>query len=115
MTFGVTYKCDLGIMILGTRNTGAIVNIDLTAKDKKPTAAMIDDLLADVRATGSGRTMLVMHPRVKGMLVREFKDRNVQMRPKDSVIDRDLESWGGVPIVLTYNIDDGKEDKVSLE
>ncbi len=119
--YGVRLKSDIGFMITGTRNTAAIVNIDLTPNDADktkpaavPTATMIDDMLADIRSTTSGRTMLVMHPRVKGMLVREFKDKGVQFRPKDKVIDRDLDSWGGVPFVLSHNMDDKKEAKVPL-
>ncbi len=111
--YGVRMKADLGFMITGVRNVGAIVNID-PANDKLPTAMQVDDLLADIRATGSGRTMLFMHERVKGALCRSFKDGRVQMRPADKIVNRDLEAWGRVPFVTTYNMYDGSEELVSL-
>jgi hypothetical protein len=111
--YGVRLKTDLGFMLTGVRNVGAIVNID-PANSKMPTAMQIDDLLADIRATGSGRTMLFMHERVKGALCRSFKDGRVQMRPADKIVDRTLEAWGGVPFVTTYNMYDGSEAAVSL-
>ncbi len=111
--FGVRMKTDLGFMLAGVRNVGAIVNID-PANAKLPTAMQIDDLLADIRATGSGRTVLMMHTRLKGALCRTFKDSRVQMRPADKVIDRTLESWGGVPFLDSYNLYDGTEANVAL-
>jgi len=117
--YGVRLKCDLGIMMTGDRNISAVVNIDpsVGADEKQkavPTAMMIDDMLADIRATSSGRTMLVMHPRVRSMLVREFKDSRVWMRPEDKVINRKLMSWDEVPFVTTYNMKDGDEAKISV-
>lgn len=111
--YGVRMKSDLGFQLTGVRNVGAIVNIDLT-NNKLPTAAMIDDLLADIRATDSGRTLLLMHTRLKGALCRTFKDGRVQMRPADTVINRQLESWGGVPFLTSYNLYDGTEGRVTL-
>lgn len=118
--YGVRLRSGFGYMTIGTRNVGAIVNIDLTrdtdkAKPKAgPTAMMIDDMLADIRSTSTGRTVMVMAAKVKGEIVRGNKDTVIQMRPKDKIIDRDLESWGGVPIVVSYNMEEGTEKKVSL-
>lgn len=111
--YGVRLKADIGFMISGDRNVGAIVNIDI-ANNKLPTAAQIDDLLSDVRATGSGRTMLLMHEDVKNAMCRSFKDVRVQMRPADKNIDRTLEAWGGVPIVTSYNLYRATESNVTL-
>jgi hypothetical protein len=111
--YGVRLKTDLGFMITGVRNVGAIVNIDPTG-NKLPTAMQIDDLLADIRATDSGRTMLLMHSRMKGALCRAFKDSRVQMRPADKIINRDLEGWGGVPFVSSYNLYEGSEANQAL-
>lgn len=111
--YGVRMKTDLGFMITGDRNVGAIVNIDI-ANNKLPTAAQIDDLLSDVRATDSGRTMLLAHRDVVNALCRSFKDGRVQMRPADKNIDRTLESWGGVPFVTSYNLYRATESNVTL-
>jgi hypothetical protein len=106
--YGARLKTDLGFMITGVRNVSVIVNID-PANNHMPTAAQIDDMLADIRATDSGRTMLLMHTRLKGRMCSAFKDSRVQMRPADKVIDRQLDSWGGVPFVTSYNMYDGSE------
>ncbi|KAF0146665.1 MAG: hypothetical protein FD153_12 [Rhodospirillaceae bacterium] len=117
--YGVRFKSDLGFMMTGDRNISAIVNIDPSlGTDKKPkavpTSTMIDDMLADIRATDSGRTMLVMHPRVRSMLMREFKDTRIWLRPEDKVINRKLMAWDDIPFVTTYNMDDAKEAKVTV-
>ncbi|KAF0146565.1 MAG: hypothetical protein FD153_106 [Rhodospirillaceae bacterium] len=117
--YGVRLKCDLGFMMTGDRNISVIVNIDPSAEaDKKPkavpTAMMLDDMLADIRATDSGRTMLVMHHRVRSVLVREFKDTRIWLRPEDKVINRSLMAWDAIPFVTTYNMDDGSEAKVTV-
>lgn len=115
--YGVRMKSDLGFQITGVRNVGAIVNIHLDAVDanqKLPSAMQMDDLLADIRATDSGRTLLLMHTRLKAALCRKYKDSRVQMRPADKVIDRQLEAWGGVPFMTSYNLYDGTEGRVLL-
>lgn len=111
--YGVRLKADIGFMITGVRNVGAIVNIDL-ANNKLPTAMQMDDMLADIRATGSGRTMLLMHTRVKNALCRAFKDDRVELRPADSVINRTLKAWDEVPFVTSYNMYDGTEANQAL-
>lgn len=113
LVYGVRMKCDIGFQMSGVRNIGAIVNID-PANNKLPTATQIDDLISDIRGTDSGRTMLLMHSRMKFALCRAFKDGRVQMRPADKIIDRQLESWGGVPFMTSYNMHDGTESVVAL-
>ncbi|MBE0534020.1 MAG: hypothetical protein IH626_24615 [Rhodospirillales bacterium] len=113
LVYGVRMKCDLGFMVAGTRNVGAIVNIDI-ATGKLPTAMQIDDLLADIRATGSGRTMLFMHERVLSALGRAFKGDQIRLRPADRNIDMAIESWNRVPMVTSYNLYDGSEANVAL-
>lgn len=111
LVYGVRYKMDLGCMIEGDRSVGTIVNI---SEDKLPTATMIDDLLSDIRATDSGRTMLVMHHRVLNRIMDKHKDSKVRMRPEDKNINRQLLSWNGIPIITTYQMADGTEDAVVI-
>ncbi len=113
LSYGVRMKCDLGFQLSGFRNVGAIVNIDFAA-NKLPTDAQIDDLLADIRATGSGRTMLLMHQRVQNWMGRAFKKDRVDMRPADTNITRQVKAWDGVPILTSYNLYDGTEGRVLL-
>lgn len=113
LVYGVRMKCDLGQMLNGVRNVGTIVNIDI-ANNKVPTAMQIDDLLADIRATGSGRTMLFMHQRVKNWIGSAFKDSKVRLRQADTNITTAVESWEGVPMLCSYNLYDGTEGNVAL-
>lgn len=111
--YGIRKKSDLGFQLTGVRNIGAILNIDLT-NNKVPTDVMIDDLLADIRATGSGRTMLLMHQRVQNWMGRAFKKDRIQLRPEDTNITRKVNAWDGVPILSSYNLYDGTEGRVVL-
>lgn len=111
--YGVRMKCDLGMMLTGDRNVASIVNIDL-ANNKLPTEMMIDDLLADIRATDSGRTMLFMHRRVQNWLGRAFKTNRIDWRPADTNITKQVKSWEGVPFLTSYNLYDGTEERVAL-
>ncbi|MBP2290723.1 major capsid protein [Azospirillum rugosum] len=111
--YGVRMKSDLGFQLTGVRNVGTILNIDFAA-NKVPTDSQIDDLLADVRATGSGRTMLLMHQRVKNWMGRAFKKERIQMRPEDKNITRQVDAWDGVPLLTSYNLYDGTEGRVVL-
>lgn len=111
--YGVRMKSDLGFQLTGVRNVGAIVNIDI-ANDKVPTAMQIDDMLADIRASDSGRTMLFMHKRVKNWMGRAFKDGKIQLRQADKNITKDVDAYEGVPILTSYNMYDGAEANVTL-
>jgi hypothetical protein len=111
--YGVRMKCDLGMMLTGDRNVGAIVNIDFAA-DKVPTETQIDDLLADIRATDSGRTMLFMHRRVQNWLGRAFKTNRIDWRPADTNITKQVKAWENVPFLTSYNMYDGTEERVVL-
>jgi hypothetical protein len=111
--YGVRMKCDLGMMLTGDRNISAIVNIDF-GNNKVPTEMMIDDMLADIRATDSGRTMLFMHRRVQNWLGRAFKTNRLELRPADTNITKQVKAWEGVPILTSYNLYDGTEARVAL-
>ena len=111
--YGVRLKSDLGFQLVGVRNVGAVVNIDL-ANSKNPTSTMIDDMLADIRATGSGRTMLFMHKRVLNYLSETYKTQRVRYREADQNVYRKIEAWDDVPIVTSYNMYDATEANVSL-
>lgn len=113
LVYGIRMKCDLGFLLDGVRNVGAIVNIDI-ANNKLPTDMQMDDLLADIRATGSGRTMLLMHQRVMDALGRTYKGDQIQMRPADRNIDMQVNAWHGVPMLPSYNLYDGTEADVAL-
>ncbi len=104
--YGIRLKSYLGWQIVSDRNISAILNVQ---SGNLPTAMQIDDALADIRATNSGSTMLLMHERVKNYLTGNYKDGVMKMVPGDKNIDRFVDSWNGVPIVTSYNFYDGTE------
>lgn len=108
--YGIRLKAYLGWQILGTRCCAAIVNVQ---KNAVPTAMQIDDMLADIRATDSGSTMLVMHPKCRNILG-TFKETKLQMTVGEKTYNQAIMSWNGIPIVTTYNMDDGTEPFITL-
>lgn len=98
--YSVVYRGNFGWMNLDAKRTvSAIVNVD---EKSKPTPAMIDDLLADVRAQ-PGNTMLVTSPRGKIYGINPYKVENVQLANGDTDAKTRIETWGGIPIVTSHN------------
>lgn len=104
--YGMRLKSYLGWQIVSDRNVSVMLNVQ---SDKLPTGMQIDDMLADIRATDSGSTMLLCHVRAKNWLTGTYKDGKIQMRPDDGDIKRLADNWNGVPIVTSYNFYDGTE------
>lgn len=97
--YGLRLKGSLGMQISDPRTCAAILNITPT---NIPTRAMIDDLLADVRAT-PGDTKLFMHVKTKNLL-NQFKQDSMHMRPDDKMISFSWMDWDGIPVVTSYNL-----------
>lgn len=108
--YGIRLKAYLGWQILNKRTCAAIVNIQ---PDKLPTAMQIDDMLADIRATDSGNTMLIMHPKCRNLLG-GFKESKLMMSVGEKNFSQQLMNWNGIPILTTYNMDDGTEPFVTI-
>lgn len=99
--FGVAYRGNFGYQILDARRTcAAIVNIDET---HKPTPAMIDDLLADVRSE-TKNTFLFCSPKAKIYGLNPYKVENIQMASGDMDARTRVETWNGISIVASHNI-----------
>lgn len=108
--FSVTYRGIFGWQLLPKANVcGAIVNIDET---HKPTVTMIDDLLADVRAQ-PGSTYLFCSPKAKIHGINPYKTENVQLANNDTDAKTRVETWNGISIVASHNIN-GKIDNVNV-
>ena len=73
---------------------------------------MIDDMLAQVRAT-SGSTYLFMHERARNLLYR-YKAGALQIVPGGKDMDRQITHWNGIEIVTSYNFKDGTEQVLAL-
>lgn len=102
--FGYTilYRSILGWQMLSAAKTCAVIaNIDET---HAPKIEYIDNMLADVRANPKN-TYLFCSPRAKIYGLNKYKRDNVQMMNADRDAHTYLESWCGIPIITSYNID----------
>ena len=104
LVYGLRLKGYFGYQIANPYTVGAIVNI---SKSKPPTAAMMDDILAEVRAA-PGTTRLFMHEKAKNLL-NEIKGSYLQVSLGDKNMDRRVTHWNGIEIVTSYNFLDGTE------
>ncbi len=109
LVHGIRLKSYLGLQIANKNTVGAIVNV---SKDKLPTEAMIDDLLASVRAV-PGSTHLFMHEKARNLLYR-YKASAMQIVPGGKDLDRQVTHWNGIEIITSYNFQDASEKVVSL-
>ncbi len=99
--YSVTYRGNFGYQMLDAKRTvAAIVNIDET---HKPSADMIDDLLATVRSR-PGTTYLFTSPRGKIYGINPYKVENVQLANNDTEAKTRIETWNGISIVTSHNI-----------
>ena len=109
LVHGVRLKSYLGLQIGNKNSVSSIVNIN---KSKVPTEAMIDDMLATVRAV-PGSTYLFMHERTRNFLFR-YKTSALQIVPGGKDMDRQITHWNGVEIITSYNFHDGTEKLINL-
>ena len=101
--YSVVYRGNFGWQILDAKRTcAAIVNV---TENKAPTEAMIDDLLAEVRAQSSN-TYLFMSPKAKIYAINKYKVEKVQLANADSEYKGLVDYWNGIRIVTSYNIQD---------
>lgn len=108
--YSISYRANFGWQILDPQRTcAAIVNIDET---KRPTAAMIDDMLADVRAR-AGSTYLFCSPKAKIHGINPYKTSNVELANSDTDAKTRVETWNGISIITSHNFND-KIDKVTV-
>lgn len=99
--FAVAYRGNFGYQILDAKRTcAAIVNIDET---HKPTPAMIDDMLADIRSQ-PGNTYIFCGPHAKIHGINPYKVENVELVNGDTDAKTRIETWNGISIVTSHNI-----------
>ena len=109
LVYGIRLKGYFGYQIANPLTVGAIVNI---SKTNPPTAAMLDDIIAEVRGT-TANTRLFMHEKVRNML-NAIKGTALRVSVGDKDMDRRVTHWNGVPVVTSYNFDDGTEKREVL-
>lgn len=103
--YGVALAGRFGWQNLSDKTVAACVNIQL---GKLPTATMIDDLIADVHGDPSD-TMLVCHHKARNLALAPFKEGALRMGVEDKEYNREIDKWNGVPVICTYNLEDGTE------
>lgn len=105
--YAVVYRGNFGWQLLDpSRTVAAIVNID---EEHRPTADMIDDMLAKVRAT-TGNTYIITGPSGRIHGINPHKQEHVHLTNQDKDMQTYLESWMGIPIVMSYNFTDQIEN-----
>ena len=101
--YSVTYRANFGWQILDPKVTcAAIVNVD---ENSKPTAAMIDDMLADVRSQ-PGNTYLFCSPKAKIHGINPYKVQNVSLENSDTDAKTRVETWNGISIIVSHNFNE---------
>lgn len=108
--YSIVYRASFGWQILDAKRTcAAIVNIDET---HAPTATMIDDALADVRAQ-PGSTFLFCGPKAKIYGLNSYKLENIQLANGDVNANTRIETWNGIPIIVSHNFTE-KMNKITV-
>lgn len=108
--YAVAYRANFGWQLLDAKRTvSAIVNID---ENNHPSADQIDDMLADVRAT-QGNTFIFCSPQARIHGINPHKSERVMLTNGDKDMQTYVESWMGIPIIMSYNITD-KVAKVTV-
>ena len=72
----------------------------------------MDKLLIDARA--GQNTFIFCHPAVKAYLGTTCKLEHMSLVVGDTGFSTQIEAWNGVPIVTSFNFDNGTETAVSL-
>ncbi|MDR1397386.1 MAG: hypothetical protein LBJ14_06610 [Desulfarculales bacterium] len=107
--YGQILKAYLGYQILDPRTIHAIVNID---PDHIPSAAMIDDAIAEIRGT-QANTHIIMHVKARNLLNKYKEDRlNIPVGEKN--YSRSIMDWDGIRIETSYNLLAGTETNVTV-
>lgn len=99
--YSITYRANFGWQLLDAKRTcAAIINID---KDHAPTVDMIDEMLADIRAT-PGNTYLFCSPKARIYSVNKYKHELVRMVTSDTEAKTSVDVWNGIPVVASHNM-----------
>ncbi len=115
--YGMRIKSYFGIQLANPKTIAGIVNIDLTedlstttGHKALPSMKQMNDMIANARGTGQN-TVIWCHPKVITALgiykplIMNVQDTNLKMV---------VAMWNDVPIIGSYNWDDGTETKVTV-
>ncbi len=115
LVYGMRLKTYFGLQLANPDYVAAIVNCDIAADTEAartfPTPAMIDSLLVNARA--GQNTFLFCHPSVKSYLGSVCKLDRIALSG-DTGYNTQIDAWNGVPIVTSFNFDNGTEAAAAL-
>jgi hypothetical protein len=118
LVFGQRIKTYIALQLANPRHVASIVNVELTADATTdtgykalPTEAMMRQLIRSVRGT-AGNTFIYCHPAVKDALG-AYKGSALQMTPLNDDHNTVVSMWDGIPIITSYNFNDGTEAVVA--
>lgn len=116
LVYGMRLKTYFGLQLANPDYVSAIVNCDIESDDASartfPTMRQMDKLLIDARA--GQNTFIFCHPAVKAYLGTTCKLEHMSLVAGDTGFSTQIEAWNGVPIVTSFNFDNGTETAVSL-
>ena len=116
LVYGMRLKTYFGLQLANPDYVSAIVNCDIESDDASartfPTMRQMDKLLIDARA--GQNTFIFCHPAVKAYLGTTCKLEHMSLVVGDTGFSTQIEAWNGVPIVTSFNFDNGTETAVSL-
>ena len=107
--YGIRLKGYFGFQLANAKGVAGIVNINAS---HIPTAAQIDDMLIEARATAAN-TFIICHPKVLSML-NIYKGNVLQMTTGDQDMNRTYMAWNGIRFVTSYNFIAGNEKQVNV-
>lgn len=112
--YGERIKAYFALQLANPRNVSSIVNVELTADEGTnsgfkalPTEAQMNKMIRDARGNPAN-TMIYMHPAVLDAL-QVYKSGALQMATADSDFNTIIASWNRIPIISSYNFDNGTE------
>ena len=116
LVYGMRLKTYFGLQLANPDYVSAIVNCDITNDTANsrtfPTIRQMDKMLIDARA--GQNTFIFCHPAVKAYLGSTYKLEHMTMTSGNNGFSTQIDAWNGVPIITSFNFDNGTESTVSL-
>lgn len=115
LVYGMRLKTYFGVQLANPDYVSAIVNCDIDSDTSSartfPTMRQMDKLLIDTRA--GQNTFIFCHPAVKAYLGTTCKLEHMTLVSGNG-FSTQIDAWNGVPIITSFNFDNGTETAVSL-
>lgn len=112
--YGMEVGTYLGANLNNARYIAGLVNCEADPADAAfPSEDELSSIRLDARATNTN-SVYVMHPRMRQKLGTKYKLDHFNTFNETTGINTQLFSWDNVPIIETYNLEDGTETKLTI-